>query len=163
MTVPLHFNDLLASAGYDPAQVVVLRHRPWEAMLRRAFSWLAAERPDLYDAFQGSHGPIVEKALSKAKYLASFIGSQPGRAPENQQLRELGMAGPSGDRPTILRFDLPVNDFCVEWRGRLVCEWPGGERSWWRWADRNTLSVHAINEESRLVCEMPGWHTMSLT
>lgn len=41
---------------------------------------LAEENPALYNAYQSNHGPVVEKALVRAGYLASFIGHAPGQA-----------------------------------------------------------------------------------
>lgn len=185
MTALLQLNYLLRAAGYDPAAVIVLRHRPWESKLRRVFLWIAAERADLYDAFQSTHAIAVEKALTRAKYVASFVGHQAGLAlfisfhriegwaeisyqeywaiSEHRELRALGMAGMRPERGSILRFRLAASDFCSDWKGRLVCEWTGGERSWWRWADRNTLPVHAINEESLLIRPIPDWHSLSLS
>lgn len=184
MLSSLNFNDLLELRGFDPAQVVLLRHRPREAQLRRAFNWLAAEKPDLFDAFQSSHGPQVEATLTKAAFVASFIGHRPGQAvfvglyrvrgfkpithaeiwasPALQALRALGMEGYDGKRPSILTFDLVATDFYADWKGKLVCNWVG-ERSWCRWAGRNAFLVHAIHEESLLVRSRPDWRSLVLS
>lgn len=58
----------------------MVRHTPFEAPLRRILPWLAAERPDVFNAYQQSQNPAAEKALQKAHYLASFIGLDRGLA-----------------------------------------------------------------------------------
>ncbi|MEB1550632.1 hypothetical protein VDQ94_17360 [Xanthomonas campestris pv. campestris] len=76
----IELNDLLEKAGISPGEVMVMRHRPTEPQLRAVFAWLATEQHELYKAYQSNHGEVVEKALIKARYLASFIGHAPGRA-----------------------------------------------------------------------------------
>jgi hypothetical protein len=44
------------------------------------FPLLAADRPDLFNAYQQTQGRKVEKAMTKAGYVASFIGHEPGKA-----------------------------------------------------------------------------------
>ena len=34
----------------------------------------------LYNAYQQTQGKVVEKAMKKAEYVASFIGHEPGKA-----------------------------------------------------------------------------------
>ncbi|MGX9720231.1 GIY-YIG nuclease family protein [Stenotrophomonas acidaminiphila] len=179
----LELNDLLSREGIAPERVMVMRHRPAEKELREVLPWMAAERHAVYNAYQSSHGQTVERALTKAAYLASFIGHAPGRAvfaglyevagqttvtvdefwslPGNDQLRRFGIKGPSDGRDSLW-FDLRVLPCLSAWKGKLVIRWSGIERSWWRWAVRNQLPVHAIHEESLLVPEMPDWQTLSL-
>jgi len=183
----VHLNDLLQKHGIPPADVLVLRHRPQEPKLRKTLLWLAAEKPDLYNAYQQSQFPKVEKAFTRAKYIASFIGVDAGTAlfaglyavkswrplgyegywkiAANKELHEsFGMAGFGGDRPTTLWFDLvPSTEFYATWRGRLVIRWPGLERSWWRWADRNTFEIDAIRESSAFEGVMPVWDELVVT
>jgi hypothetical protein len=180
----IDLNDLLVKTGIEPKGVMVMRHRPTEKDLREVMPWLAAERPEIYNAFQSNHGETVESSLSKATHLASFIGHEPRRAvfvglyavngakrisasdfwkiPHNVTLRSLGTRGPEGGRKSLW-FDLNQVEQLQAWKGRLVIEWTGIERSWWRWASRNTLPVHAIHEESLLVRVLPDWHTLSLS
>jgi hypothetical protein len=44
----------------------------------------------------------------------------------------------------------------------LVIEWPGGERSWSRWAADNNLAVEAINEKTAVEPKMPPWDELVL-
>ena len=181
MSSALELNDLLVKAGISPAEVLVMRHRPTEKELRKVLPWLAAERHDTYNAYQSNHGANVEKALSRARFLASFIGHEAGRAvfvglyrvagsrqistgdfwgiSHNMELQSLGTRGPQ-EREETLWFDLQLTETLSGWKGRLVVRWPGIERSWWRWADRNQIGVHAIHEESLLVPSMPQWQVL---
>jgi hypothetical protein len=179
----MNLTDLLQKHEISPASVLVLRHRPQEPKLRKALQCLAAERPDLYNAYQQSQFPKVEKAFMRAKYIASFIGIDAGKAlfaglyavdgsrPQsyeeywniaaNKELNATyGMGGISRSRLSTLWFDLILsNDFYPTWRGRLVIRWPGLERSWWRWADRNTFEIDAIRE-SAFEQAMPKWEEL---
>ncbi len=182
----LEFNDLLVKAGIDPAKVLVMRHRPSEAKLRRVFAWIAADRPDLFKAYQATQLPRAGKALARAQYVASFIGRTAGRAlfvtlyevgaaktitpddfraiPEFSELVSLGMAGWSADGPRAgaLMFDLRPIDAFEGLLGRLEIAWTGGERSWFRWANRNTFPIAAIHDSSDLEQDMPDWDVLVL-
>lgn len=181
----MELNDLLLKRGISPTTTLVLRHRPFEPELKRVFLWLAAERPGLFNAYQQTQGPQVEAAMQRATHVASFIGHETDRAlfvglyrrgewrpltkdaywqvPEHQELRDLGMRGFVDDRATILQFDLSPEDFYREWSGRLVVDWPGGGKSWWRWADRNQLAIRAIAEHSYFEPPLPPWETIVLS
>jgi hypothetical protein len=76
----MNLNDLLISKGFSPSEVLALRHRPHEPQLTKVLPWLAAEKPDLFNAYQQNQGPVVEKSMSRAAYVASFIGHGPGKA-----------------------------------------------------------------------------------
>jgi len=156
----LEFNDLLRKAEVDLDDVLVMRQRPYEPQLRRVFAWIEGDRPDLFAAYQASQFSRAEKALSRARFLASFIGLSSRRAlfvalydvksarkitreafwamPENRELQQLGMTGFTAEdtRSEVLWFDLGADDVSEPYSGRLEIEWPGGERSWFRWACR---------------------------
>lgn len=183
----LALNDLFIKASIDPAKVVVFRHRPTEPRLRQALPWLAAERPELYNAYQQTHGQRVENALAGMSYVASFIGHEPGRAvfvglyevgaskpltsaeywkvPAYAELKKLGMKGFTEEegRSSCLWYDLTLTDFYAAWKGRLIVAWPPPERSWWRRAHRNILSVVALPEDSLLVKPVDDWRVLDLT
>jgi hypothetical protein len=183
---PLTLNMLIEASGIDLGEVLVFRHRPYEPVLNRIFDRIVSERPDLFDCYQGTHGAKTEAALARAKYLASFIRYRPGLAlfvgfyrvagfrsvpvtrclerPLHRELMTLGMSGfkATDGRAEVLEFDLPLTSWHEEWRGRLVIQWPGLERSWYRWADRNEFIVHAIAEESLLSSAIPPWDQMAL-
>ena len=174
-------NDLLVGKGIDPTQVLVLRHRPNEPKLRKVLPWLAAEKPDVFNAYQQTQVRRVEKAMLTAQHVASFIGHQPGKAlfiglytigsskpltraafwrvPAYRELKPLGMRGfaEEENRETVLWFDLALTDFYERWKGKLIVGWPPPERAWWRRAHRNEIPVLAILEESALDGAMPDW------
>jgi hypothetical protein len=180
----IEFEDFLVKEGIDSRSVMVMRHRPSEKALRDVLPWLAEEQPDVYNAYQSEHGEKVENALSKAAYLASFIGHEAGRAlfvgiysvvdsrrisipdfwkvSQVRKLKAFGINGPAEGR-SPLWFDLRLSAHLDRLKGRLIVDWPGIERSWWRWADRNHFAVHAICEESLLVRPMPDWHALTLS
>jgi hypothetical protein len=187
----MEFNDLLAKQDIDPKSVLVMRHRPAEPDIRKVLPWLAAERPQTYNAYQQTQGPRAEKAMQKASFIASFIGHEAGRAlfiglyrrgdwrplafdafwnvPAYVEMRAFGMLGYEEERElargreSILWFDLDLTDFHAAWKGRLIVDWPPPERSWWRWADRNRIPVHAIREQGLLDAAMPSWDELDLT
>lgn len=183
----MNLNDLLTKASIDPTTVIVLRHRPAESQLNKVLPWLAAENPAVFDAYQRAHGARLERALSTASHVASFIGREPGRAlftglyevrghepltedqfwsiPENVELRKHGMRGfvPDDERSSIYWFDLERTGVYSQWTGRLVVRWPSPERSWWRWAHKNEFIVECIHAENVLIPRMPEWHTMNLS
>ena|ERR1035438_4983014 len=186
----MELNDLLLKAGIDPKQVLVFRHRPKEPALNKVLPWLAAEKSELFNAYQQTQGATVEKAMCKASYVASFIRYESGQAlfvglyaigkskpltrdkywkiPAYVELKKHGMEGftRKDRRPSVLWFDLILkDDFYASWKGKLIVNWPGNDRSWWRRAHRkkNKLDVLAILEESDLVKGMPNWDEIDWT
>ena len=179
----MDFKDLLIKQGLDLDKVMVMRHRPTEPKMRKVLPWLAAERPEVFNAYQQAQNPDAEKALMKADIVASFIAQEGERAlfvglyrrgkwrpvtdeqfwaiPAVAELRPFMLRGVEG-RETCLWFELEPTDIYSEWKGRLVVKWPVG-RLWWRWAKSNSFPIHAIHEESLLDAEMPPWVQLSLT
>ena len=79
----MNLNDLLQGKDIDPRHVLVLRHRPNEPELNKVFPWLAAEKPDAFNAYQQTQGERVERAMQAMTgtgYVASFMGREPGKA-----------------------------------------------------------------------------------
>jgi len=143
----MNLNDLLLAKGIDPANVLVLRHQPKEPALREAFPLIAAERPDLFLAYQSVQVERLEKAMAKMPgtgYVASFIAYGGARAlflglykiasveeitnkrfweiPENQELKTLGLIGLDGTRKSALWFDLSDVGFHPEWNAKLIVD-----------------------------------------
>jgi len=183
----MNFNNLLALQNIDPKEVIVFRHRPFEPELRKVLPFLAVENPDLFNAYQQTQGQKVEKAMLGARYVASFIGHEPQKAvfvglyqigatrslslktywkePAVKSLKAFGIKGFTAEegREETLWFDMPRTDFYREWKGKLIVRWPGLERSWWRRAHRNELSVIAVREESLFEEAMPAWEDIDLS
>ncbi len=152
--------------------------------------WLAAERPDVFNAYQQTQGEKVERVMEANKgrgYIASFIGHEAGKAlfvglysiagskplshkqfwqvPAYAEMKAFGMKGwyvVEAGRPQVLWFDLVPADFYSHWKGKLVVGWPGPERAWWRWADRNEFTVLSVLEDSALDAAMPAWDEIEL-
>jgi hypothetical protein len=188
----MNFNDLLVKENFDPREILVFRHRPQEQQLNKVLPWLAAERPELFNAYQQTQGERVEGALKKLTgcgYVASFLGREPGKAlfvglykiisskpltyeefwrvPALAELKGLGMKGwaenVEADPPSVLWFDLSLTGFYAHWKGKLIVGWPGPERVWSRRADRNEFPVVAVLEESALDAAMPEWEEIQLS
>jgi hypothetical protein len=177
-------NDLLLAKHIDPKQVVVLRHRPREQALNRVLPEIAADRADLFNAYQRSQGDKLQTVFQKVQFVASFIRRAANRAlfvglyqvkgwtpmtpracaalPENVELVQRGAGGFAGLRAQLLWFDLALRPEYAEWKGRLVVDWPPPGRSWWRRAHRNVMPVRAILEDSALHSPMPAWNQLTL-
>lgn len=185
----MNFQDLLVRENIDPQYVLVLRHRPRESQLKRILPWLAAEDPEVFNAYQQTQTEQVERSMKRARHVAPFIGHEPGKAlfvglysvegykkltrkeyweiEATQKLKEFGHYGfPEDETKThILWFDLKLNDFYKEWKGKLIIRWPPLDKNWYRWAHKsnNYMPIHAILEESALSEAMPEWHEIKLS
>ena len=142
----MNFAALLTENNIDPRDVLVLRHRPFEPELRKVLPWLAAEKPDVYNAYQQTQGEKLERATLGAKHVASFIGHESGRAvfvglytigeskpltytqywkiPAYAEMKAFGMRGFTGERSPILWFELALTAFYEHWKGKLIIGWP---------------------------------------
>lgn len=180
----LTFNRLLASAGIDPAGVVLMRHTPIEPAFQKVLPWVVAERPDLYLVYQQIQWKAGERAMVKADRVATFVGMHSGEAtfaglfrilgsrpldyagywavPGQRELHQLGTGGRQPDDPDTLIFDIEAEDSYRDWVGKLVVDWPA-TRTWVRWAERADPRVRAITEESRFVRGMPPWEELVLS
>ncbi len=63
----MNFSSLLSANGIDQRDVLVLRHRPFEPELRKVLPWLAAEKPEVFNAYQQTQGEKLEKAMLGAE------------------------------------------------------------------------------------------------
>jgi len=175
----MEFNDLLHKAGYAPASVLIMRHRPSDPLLRKALRRLALEDEQSFMDYQSSHGPRTEAACRRVEFIASFVADGSNRALfvglfritgservegsrwlTNPRLREL--VDPDvrerRDRSELLWFHQErVQSFYPEWTGCLCVAWPPPERAWFRRAERNVLPVIAIHEEQALVPRLADW------
>ncbi len=184
---PFTFNELLVRSDINPTDVLIMRHRPHETKLNLIFDSIASEHPDLFNCYQSTHAPRTEAALKKAKYLASFIRHLPGSAifiglyevrgfqirtadeimarPMHQKLVELGMSGDftALQSGMIAEFHLKRTDWAGIWAEKMVIQWPGADRAWYQWAERNTFEITAIAESSLLSKAVPSWQEMTPT
>lgn len=179
----MQLNDLLVAEAVTPGQTLVLRHRPTEPLLRQALPTLAGERRNVFDIYQAYQGEKVERSILQRHggWVASFISYGAAQAvfvglyridghtleteanywahPENRDLENLGQVGfvATPDLPHRTRIHLTPLDALSHWSGKLVVGWPPPERSWYRRAERNVMSVLAIREESAFAISMPTW------
>lgn len=177
----LLFSDLLAKQEIKLGDVLVLRHTPQNAhgRLREFLPMLAAEHPELFNAYQQTQGKGVEGKMLRAKYVASFIGREKQQAvfvglykvgdhrplareafwevPEHQKLKEYGLSGfgAADNRPSCLLFDLALEPFYDKWKGKLIIDWPPPPIHWARFANEAEFPVHAVLEDSWLNQAMP--------
>ena len=75
------FNGLLAEQDIE-GDVLVLRHTPAhrDGELKVFLPTIAAEQPELFNAYQQTQNKAVEGKMLKAKYVASFIGLEKQQA-----------------------------------------------------------------------------------
>lgn len=181
----LDFRTLLELAKIEPAKTLVVRHIPVERSLKRVLPWLVVERPDLFLAYQQIQWQKLEKAMTRATHLASFVGQDRTSAtfagvwkigswqvldydgyrtfPGNGRLESLGMSGRAPDMPDCLAFDLEPMEHYAEWIGRLTINWPMPYQQWYRWAANGHFPIESIDPESRFVRGMPDWTDLVLT
>jgi len=81
----MNLNDLLLGKGIDAQKVLVLRHRPSEPELNKVLPWLAAEKPNVFNAYQQTQGEKLEKTMKGARYVAAFIGHEPSSGRSRQK------------------------------------------------------------------------------
>jgi Predicted 3'-5' exonuclease related to the exonuclease domain of PolB len=172
----MNLSSILIDNRVDPRHVLVMRHRPQEPELRKVLPWLAADRPQVFNAFQQTHGERVERAMLGAKHghepgKALFVGlysigktrpmteTQYWQVHAHTELKAYGHSGFSKRRPTVLWFDLALTEIYAAWKGKLIITWPSPERAWMRRAHRNVFpSPHGkatLHEISR-VMGLPG-------
>jgi hypothetical protein len=169
----MEFADLLRDKGIEPQRVLVLRHKPHESKLNKTLPWLVANRLDLFNAFQQSQKPVVEKRITRAEFVASFIRDEPGKArfiglyavkgwkriskrtywqiPANRELKALGMDGFTKNPPrsSLLWFDLEPVEFHSQLRGQMIIHWPPQDRNWHRFAHkpRNRMPIFSLRDD----------------
>jgi hypothetical protein len=181
----LDFVSLLEMAEIDPAHTLIVRHVPVEKSLKRVLPWLVIERPDLWLAYQRIQWESLEKAMTRGRTIASFIGDAAGSAvfaglytigawerldaagydrfPGNRELMAFGMAGRTTAMPDCLAFELTPHPAYQHWVGHLTIDWPQPYQRWWRWAKPGHFAVRTIEADSRFVPAVPDWREMILS
>jgi len=164
-----------------------MRHRPWEHSLNLIFDTIASEHPDLFNCYQSTQSPRAEAALKRAKYLASFIRHETGTAlfiglyavrdfrflsaaevqgrPRHKELVAMGMSGnfSAKNSEIIAEFNLENTEWAGDWSKRLVIRWPGADRAWYQWADRNDYRIEAVAPTPLLEHPVPSWNLVHPT
>jgi len=186
----LRFNLLLEAEGLDPANVSVILHTTNQQPLRRMLPWIAAERPDLFDAYQSVHSRQAEATLGKRPYTASFVPLREGKLvfvglyliagiedlptvelygdPRFGELETKFGAADTAPARNIARakrqnrFDLELSALFGDLRGRLQIESPPG-RAYVRIAANLGAEIVALSEAPILVLPPPDWRDFILT
>lgn len=177
---------VLAELEVAADKTIVMRHAPGAKDLR-AFMGIVRRRPDLLDAYQRTQFSSAEKPMSQADWLVSCAGEQPNLAlfigiyriagfrrvnvqeqfalPEVRELERL-VPGTDGWRErvpdTVLRFDLQEVEAARDYSARLVLNWPGGTRSWWRWASRNRFEIAELRSQAEIDPPIPDWRSWTV-
>src|SRR5262245_51295240 len=126
----MDLSNLLSKCRIDQKLTLVLRHRPSEPALNKVLPWLVTEKSKVFNDYQLIQREKVEKAMQSAKFVASFLGRESGKAlyvgiyrvagwklmtwqrcaktPEIQELVKLGMTPfSSRSRACYLWFNQP--------------------------------------------------------
>ena len=179
----LDLSQLLAFEGIQRStrRVAVARHVPSAPKLQKALPWLAAEKHEIYNAYQRAQKPGAT-VFRNADYLVSCIGHPKGalfigiykvaghramsfgeywEMPCNEELQKLGMTW-EREVDGVAWFDLELQDILRQWKGKLLLAWPPGRR-WDRWLDGAQFAVEAILEDSALDRDMPSWDRLILS
>ncbi|WP_165905272.1 GIY-YIG nuclease family protein [Rhodovulum euryhalinum] len=171
-------------AGLDPSDVSVILHTTNLRPLRRMLQYLAAERRDLFDAYQAVHSDQATSTLRGRELVATFLPFEEGRLlfegvygiaaaeerptaeiyanPAYRELEEVFGATDTGpDRNVALRdrqvhFTLEPRDELADLRGRIVIPVPVG-RTYVRIATRLEAHVLTILETPAFVPPPPAW------
>jgi hypothetical protein len=175
----MEFNDLLHAEQIDPATVLVFRHSPKEQALLKVMPWFIAEKPQIFNAYQQTQNPRVQKQMEKAKYVAAFFAhgadkaafiglyerkgqewlsvSQLRKKPEHCELLKHGL---DDSGPKRFWFDLKLTDFYPHWKGKLIIQWPRPAIVWSRWAHMNQFLVDGVVEESVFTKRLSEWREL---
>lgn len=183
----LTINHLLEIADVPVTDVTVLLHTPGGAKLRRILPWIAAEHPMAFNAYQGTHGGVVEATVKRRPLIASFVSLGDGTLAFVGLYRKIGARHAALDEIDALPqfveigrltgvatladaeagdahggrilFDLALMDEMAEFAGRLVISAPPG-RNYGRLAENLVAPVVAIEGRSRLVPTHIDWREL---
>lgn len=182
--MPLFFNDLLRIVGFDPQDVSIILHTTSLQPLRNMLRYLAAERRDLFDAYQAVHSDQATATLRGREFVATFVPFERGRllfegfyriaAAEERPTAEIyadpayrelekafGATDTGPDRNISKRerqfhFKLEALDALGDFRGRLVIPVPTG-RTYVRIAARLDAVILALLERPAFTPPPPSW------
>lgn len=183
----LRLSDLLAQSGLALTQVAVVLHTPKERRFAQMLPTLAHERPELFEAYQATHGSVAEATLRKRTYVAAFIGMSDSSLlfaglfqKDDMRLRSRIEIG---EEPAV-RSLIEEFSVCQEFSGDQEGDWlwfdfrrikaldgyvgrlriaPKLTQTYVRLAEKFDVEVAAIERESALVGPAPDWQKMICT
>lgn len=149
----LRFNALLLAAGFDPANVRLVRHR--DPTHNRIIYDDALGRHPRFEQYQSGQGnPRVIALLRSAEVLAAFVVDPRGHTIFVGLWRIRGLsegytpdpyrAPDPAPEDTSVVFDLPRMTELDEYSGRVIVDWGGGERAWVQYAHRQDKRILEI-------------------
>lgn len=139
----MNLYDLLVRTDVEPELVLAMRHTKSKF---RDKLW-AQPKSKLFGDYQKGQGSYVQKKVLNKRYIASFVGHEPGKAmfvglysvgttrrmsattfygmPENKKLLALGMRRRNGPRYWIelhrlKRFEYLESSLVIRWTGRAI-------------------------------------------
>jgi hypothetical protein len=186
----MEFTHLLQIAGLPASDVALCLHKPGDPRERRILAMWAAERRDLFDAYQSTHPAGPEATLKRRPVLASFVPRKDGTHlfcglwdrrgwawatnaeldadPRFAEMRvALGHAGFAAEWSSKgfeerARFDLVPRTELADLDGRLAVADPGG-RAYMRLAETTPLRVVEIAAHAAYVPPIPSWRHLTLS
>jgi hypothetical protein len=178
----MDLNQLLVENGIDPEKTLVMRHSPQRPDFARIAPWLITERPEVFNAYQQTQYPRVEKQLLRADHLASFYGHEAGKAVfvgiykmagskvlPIEKLKKIRAYSEflkfwgEAEQTKYRWFDLRLTKHFSEWKAKLVVKWPPREINYSRWALKNCFEVLSIAEESIFDTGPLDWQTRTFS
>lgn len=183
----LTFNDLLGLNGVAAEDVTLILHVTTQQPLRDMLPHLAANRRDLFDAYQAVHSDMATATLRNRPLMASFVPLASDRLlfeglyrigaaevlptqliyadPAYAELESVWGAIDTASGQNIaarseqVRFALVPDDRLEALRGRIVIARPAG-RAYARVADRTRVDVRAVLDEPAFDPPPPDWREM---
>jgi hypothetical protein len=150
------FNDVLRSAGVDPARVRLARHQDTRTPGRSIYAtWKSPGGPEQVEEYQAVQD---RDRFEVGGFVAGFLVTPP---PRNETLfiglyQVLSVARcESGSREALTgidvtglyRYEMARDGRLDEYKERLVIEWGPGTRSWCQRASRQSKPIRAISDQ----------------
>jgi hypothetical protein len=186
----MNFNFLLRASDLGPENIALCFHMPGDRKTRQALLTVAEERPDLFEAYQSTHGRVQEATVRRRPFFASFVMTEPGELTfiglysrtETRRLtakefladatfREMleRTAGHNMDPQDAasmidgrMKFDLRRMRQLSELSRRLVVTAPRG-RNYVRLAETTELQILEMKRIARVIPPMPAWDELALS
>lgn len=181
----MNFHAILGTIAVPRKDIAVMLHVSDRVKFQRVLPVLAAEHPELFDAFQNQHGPNVEATLMKRGHVASFVNiradefafvglyritdrvfrsmaeldADPHRTRLREKFGEVSFVelGEQTGRKGRVVFSLSLCPELGELRGRLLIRKNQAPRQYRFLAENIDAPVIEISRDSLLVPPPPDW------
>lgn len=170
--MPIMFNTILRAAGFDPADVRLLRHQDGGAEKGRTPYELWRDNRPQFETYQSLQSFANQVKLA-AGFWASFVGTPAGETlfvgiygVSNLRVNECDVPTPHRDgvdeAGTCNAYDLTLDPRLSDLIGRLLVEWGPGTRTWIQRADNQDKQVTELRTEFKEP-DFPGFLNLILT